>query len=111
MIDRDRFRKLFPHLAEEMEKDVSKVPIDQFRTRVEHHDRLTTRKWAGYDPDVVDFIRRCDTEEEAEEIITYMENRGEIGPDRAAELRERLRVRGLRSFGEKKERDFYHHER
>jgi len=111
LIDRERFRKLFPHLAEELEKGVAKVHIDQFRVRVEHEDRLTDRKWAGYDPDVVDFIRRCDTVEEAEEIISYMEGRREITPERAAELRRQLWEKGLRSFGDKKEPGFYHRER
>jgi len=111
LVDRERFRRLFPHLAEEMEKGRSKIHIDHFRTRVEHEDRLTTRKWAGYAPEAVDFIRRCDTEEQAEEIISYIEERGEITAERASELRRRLRMEGLRSFGGKKETDFYHRER
>lgn len=111
MIDRKRLKKLFPHLAEEMGKGESKIHIDQFRVRVEHEDRLTTRNWAGYNPDVVDFIRRCETEEQAEEVISYMEGRGEVTPERAAKLRKQLREEGLRSFGDKKEPDFYNYER
>jgi len=111
LIDKDRFKKLFPHLAEEMEKGKSKVHIDQYRTNVDHEDRLTNRRWAGYNPDVLDFIRRCDTEEEAEEIIEYMEEKEEITAERASELRQQLKVEGLTSLGKKKKPDFYHNER
>ena len=111
MIDWERFRKLYPHLAEEIEKGALKIPIDHFRVRLEHEDRLTARKWAGYNPDVVDFIRRCDTEEQADEIIDYMEIQGEITREKAEELRRQLKSEGLRSFGDKKESDFYNKER
>ena len=111
MIDKERFKKLFPHLAEEMERGKSKVHIDQYRTNIGREDRLTNRRWAGYNPDVLDFIRRCDTEEEAEEIIGYLEERGEITAERASELRQQLEVEGLQSFGKKKKSDFYHKER
>lgn len=110
MIDKERLKKLFPHLVEEMERGASKIQIDQFRAQVEHEDRPTTRKWEGYNPDILDFIRRCDIEEQAEEIISYMEGREEITPERAAELRRQLREEGLRSFGDKKKTDFYHKE-
>lgn len=108
MIDRERFKRLFPHLAEEMEKGESKIYIDQFRLSVDDEGRVTGRRWTGYNPDVVDFIRRCDTEKQAEEIISYMEGRGEITAEKAAELRKRLRAEGLRGFGEKKGPEFYH---
>jgi len=111
LIDKERFKKLFPHLAEEMERGKSKVHIDQYRTNIGREDRLTNRRWAGYNPDVLDFIRRCDTEEEAEEIIGYLEEREEITAERASELRRQLEVEGLQSFGKKKKSDFYHKER
>lgn len=111
MVDWERFRKLFPRIAEEMEKGSSKIIIDQFRVHVEHEDRLTARMWASYNPDVVDFIRRCDTVEQAEEVIDYMEGHGEVTGERAAELTRKLREEGLKSFGDKKGRDFYHNER
>jgi len=108
LIDKERFRKLFPHLAEEMENGKSRVHIDHYRTRVNPEDRLTNRRWAGYNPDILDFICRCDTEEEAEEIIAYMEEQGEITAERVSELREQLQKEGLRSFGDRKKPDFYH---
>jgi hypothetical protein len=58
-------------------------------------------------PDVIDFIRRCDTEEQAEEIIAYMEKRGEIEKQYAERLRKQLKDKGVRSFGLKKEENYY----
>jgi len=108
IIDWERFKKLFPHLAEEMERGVAKVTIDAYRVDPDEGERLARGDpWAGYEPDVIDFIRRCDTEEEALEIIDYLERRGEITSERAEELRRQLRERGVRSFGEKKEPGYY----
>ncbi|MBS7637515.1 DUF2095 family protein [Candidatus Bathyarchaeota archaeon] len=97
-MEKEFFRRLFPHLAEEIDKGASKMVISGLRKE---------GRWAGYDPDVVDFIRRCDTEAQAEEIIDYMERRMEITHERAEELRAQLRDKGLRSFGEKKEPGYY----
>ena len=105
---RERFRKLFPHLAEEMESGRSRVSVADVEEGPSGTDKGPKRKWAGYDPDATDFIRRCSTEEEAEEIITYLEERGEITPERASELRSQLREKGLESFGIRKEAGFYH---
>ncbi|MEM2127196.1 MAG: DUF2095 family protein [Candidatus Bathyarchaeia archaeon] len=97
-MEKELFRRLFPHLAEEIEREASKIVISGFREE---------GRWAGYEPNIVDFIRRCDTEAQAEEIINYMERRMEITHERAEELRAQLRDKGLRSFGEKKEPGYY----
>jgi len=104
----ERLRKLFPHLAKEIEEEASTMHIDEYRVDAERDGRLTERRWAGYNPDVVDFIRRCQMAEQAEEIIGYMEKRGEISTEEAEGLRKQLREKGLGSFGERKEPGFYH---
>jgi hypothetical protein len=58
-------------------------------------------------PDVIDFIRRCDDEQQAKEIINYMEKREEINREYAQKLRKQLNEKGVRSFGSKKENDYY----
>jgi hypothetical protein len=58
-------------------------------------------------PDVIDFLRRCDTKDQAEEIVAYMERRGEIEKQYADKLRKQLKKEGVRSFGSKKEHDYY----
>ncbi|HEX9261039.1 MAG TPA: DUF2095 family protein, partial [Candidatus Bathyarchaeia archaeon] len=55
----------------------------------------------------VDFIRRCDTEAQAQEIIAYLQKKGEITIEYADELRCQLKRDGVRSFGPKKEENYY----
>lgn len=64
-------------------------------------------KFVGYDPNVIDFIRRCDTIDQAVEILDYLENIGDISTNDGDKLRKRLKTEGLRSFGPKKEKGFY----
>lgn len=64
-------------------------------------------RFSGYDPNVIDFIRRCDTNEQAYEIIDFMEKKGEIKGSQAESLRKQIKTKGLRSFGEKKKSGFY----
>lgn len=102
------FKKLFPHLAKEMESGRSRVKTTEGEGVPEEKTLDAGRKYAGYIPDAVDFIRRCETKEQAEEIIRYLEERGEIPSERAVELRRRLEDEGLESFGSRKEEGFYH---
>lgn len=105
---REQFRKLFPHLAEEMESGRSRVRVAEVEEGPGSTAKGPKRKWAGHDPDATDFIRRCSTKEEAEEIIAYLEERREITPEHASELRSQLQEKGLESFGSRKEAGFYH---
>jgi hypothetical protein len=98
-MEKDRFKKLFPHLADELEGNESKVVI-----KAEGRQK---RKWAGYTPDIVDFLRRCDNDEQGEEIIDYLEKKGEITQERAFKLKEQLREKGIRSFGSRKPEGYY----
>ena len=98
---------MFPNLSEEFEGGDSKVPIDTVRTDSEEVETDTPDKFRNYDPNVVDFIRRCDTEEQAKTIITYLEKKGEVNKEYAEQLRKQLKGEGLRSFGPKKEEGYY----
>lgn len=106
-IDKETFRKLFPNLAREMETGVCRIAITSVRLDPEEGEKAASKKFEGYNPDVIDFIRRCDTEEQAEEIIAYLEKRGEISASYASSLRKQLREKGVRSFGPKKEDAYY----
>jgi len=59
--DREKFRRMFPNLYREIES--AKVP------------------------DVLDHLERCESEEEAIEIIEYFEKKGEITREFAAFLK------------------------
>lgn len=100
----EEFKK-FPNIARELEQNVMRVSIDSIRTEVK--DDGESKKLSGYMPDVVDFLRRCSNDEEAENIIEFLERRGEVSGEYAVRLRAQLREKGLRSFGSKKEHGHY----
>ncbi len=106
---KDQFKKMFPNLAKEMNAKNQKVSINSVRsdTKTAEKTAKARKTLSNYDPDIIDFLRRCDTRQQAEEIITYMENRGEINPSYARKLRQQLRKEGVRSFGPKKEEGYY----
>jgi hypothetical protein len=106
-LDKETMKKMFPNLARELNSDDNKVAINSIRTDAPSGENASSKCFVHYVPDVIDFIRRCDTIEQAEEIIAYMERRGEIEKQYAAKLRKQLRDKGVRSFGSKKEHDYY----
>ena len=116
----------YPALKEEIEKKKTKtVPLafvceskakkieEDFEKEAEMKDKMDSvadpYRFAGYDPNAIDFIRRCETEEEALEIISFLEKKGDLSVEQANNLKQQLTKKGLRSFGEKKEAGFYFH--
>lgn len=106
-LDKKSFKKMFPNLAKELESSQQNVSINSVRTDIQDGEKAASKVSVHYIPDVIDFIRRCETEEQAEEIIAYMEKTGEIERRNAEKLRKQLREKGLRSFGPKKEENYY----
>jgi hypothetical protein len=117
-IDKRSLKKMFPHLYKELETGEVKVPIDAVRKNaeaienaeceeVEFEASVLPDKFRHFSPSAVDFIRRCNTEAQAEEIIGYMQKKGEITQEYAEKLRCQLKHEGLRSFGPKKEEYYY----
>lgn len=105
---RKSFKKRFPNLTKELDLGDNKVPINSVRTDPsEAEQRVFSNKFQNYTPTVIDFIRRCDTEAQAEEIILYLEKRGEITKENASALRTQLKKQGVRSFGPKKDDNYY----
>lgn len=102
--DKEEFKEKYPHLAKELEEEPGLV-IEGYRVEEEEEEELMD--FSGYNPTVIDFIRRCETDEEALEIINWMEEHGEITPELAKELRIKLVKEGVRSFGSKKEWGWY----
>jgi hypothetical protein len=106
-VDKEAFKKMFPNLAKELKSDEHKVSISSVRVDLQSGERASSERFVHYMPDVVDFIRRCDTEKQAKKIIAYMEKRGEIEKEYAAHLSKQVEEKGLRSFGPKKEDNYY----
>lgn len=113
---------MFPNLIKELENDENKVPIDGVRADAQKAEEIVTDaeetliaeaeealpdKFRHFNPTVEDFIRRCDTHDQAEEIICYLQKRGELTQEDACQVRAKLKEEGLRSFGPKKEADYY----
>ncbi len=105
--NRKSFKKMFPHLAKELTYGENTVSIDSVQADGEETEKIPTDKFHNYVPTVVDFIRRCNTEKEANEIIAYLEKRCEITDEHAQKLREQIKEKGVRSFGPKKEEGYY----
>lgn len=115
-------KKMFPNLIKELEGGESKVRIDSVRTEsakaeeceadaeevmIAEAEAAMPDKFRHYNPTVIDFIRRCDTPAQAEEIVEYLLKRGEITVEYAGEVKLQLKKEGLRSFGPKKEEGEY----
>ncbi len=125
-IDKKSLRKMFPNLYREIEElDEFKVPINAVRADPEAAERaavedvseeefleptVVTDKLRHFNPSAVDFIRRCDTDAQAQEIITYLLKKGEITAEYAKELEAKLKSEGVRCFGPKKEENYYFRE-
>lgn len=107
-LNRASFKRMFPNLVREVGSGDDGVSTDSVKMGNEDGEKpAARRKFSGYAPNIVDFLRRCDTVEQAEEIIAYMEKRGEIDKQYARKLRKQLKGKGVRSFGTKKEPDYY----
>lgn len=108
------FQERFPNLAAEMEESYPAVRVDGVRWqetgRTKAPQVAKRAKFAKYEPDIVDFVRRCSTAEEALEIIAFLEQRREIDPNYAKALRHQLQTRGLGSFGSQKTWGHYQRE-
>jgi len=102
----DEFRTTYPALNKEIESGTAKVGISGVHTMSEKTDTTSTERFL---PDVVDYIRRCDTMDQAVEIINYMLKQGEINAKQSRKFKSQLKAQGLRSFGSKKETDHYLH--
>ena len=106
-ITKKSFKNKFPNLSEELEDGESKVGIDSVRIDSDKPETSLSDKFRNYAPTVVDFIRRCDTEVQAEAIIVHLEKRGELTKEYAEKLRKQLKREGVRSFGSQKEENCY----
>jgi len=100
-------KRLFPNLFYEIEENQTNKSIELATQMSKNGDKTSSETFSGYNPNIIDFIRRCDTEDEALEIIKYMEKKLEISKEYATSLIKEVKAKGVRSFGPKKEADYY----
>jgi len=98
---------MFPNLAEELEQGSVTVKINSSQLDGKARENIASKTFRGYNPDVIDFLKRCNTLEDANEIIDYMEKQNKISTKYAQKLRRQLKEKGIRSFGAKKEDNYY----
>lgn len=126
----DEIKENFPSLYKELSGDTSsKVPtkkvkellLDDSSEKIELTNEISTDEseseitskpmekdyLQGFDPQAVDFIRRAKTKEDALEILSYLEKRGELAPGDCQRLKQQLQEEGLESFGEHKHDGYY----
>ena len=96
--------EFFPALMREIQESEQRFIDEEMRTS---HGTKKFRKFAGYEPGVIDFICRCRTVDEALEIIEFMLKRKEITEEYADELKRQLVERGLESFGPHRTAGYY----
>jgi hypothetical protein len=114
---RDEIEELLPNLAEEL-KTTSSDPIEsgeltpQPQIRTPDEVQQATRSQYDtdselYSPKTEDFLRRCSSLKEAEEIIEHQIKMKEITKSQAEELLQICKEQGIRFFGSKKEWGYY----
>ena len=106
-VEKEHFKKMFPNLAKELEGREPTISVTSIRSNLQVGEGASTERVSSCMPDVIDFLRRCDNNQQAEEIINYLEKRGEVDSRYARKLRSQLKARGVRSFGSRKEEDYY----
>lgn len=106
-IDKKEFKKKYPKIAKEIEQTNKIIRINFTKTNSDSKKIRKEEELKGFNPTVIDFIRRCNTVQEVESIINYLEKRGEISTDYAKNIRKQLKEKGIRSFGPKKGESYY----
>ncbi len=96
----EEFRRKYPNLTGEW-GGAGTIEVQAVRTDVKEAEKATHAN-QGYEPTAVDFIRRCGTEQQALEVINFLEGQNKIGKSYAKRLRNQLTRKGLRSFGPKR---------
>ena len=103
-IEKTDFEDQFPVLYREIQEGEEGIADSEMRTT---SGSRKERKFQGYIPGVVDFICRCETEEEAMEIIDYMLKKGDLTEEYANMLKNQLKKKGLEFFGEHRAPGYY----
>lgn len=83
------------------------IKIDSARLNSEEAEREVQSLPDSFTPGPIDYLRRCSNDDDALEVIKYLEERGEIDSKLSQELREQVMKMGVRSFGPLKEEGYY----
>ena len=111
-ITTDDLKEKFPNLHSEMTEKKMKMKIDDVEEDFSRSGEVdqaseSTDLFRNFEPSTIDFIRRAQTEKEAEEIIHFELKQGNISTEEANNLLDQLSQKGVRSFGPIKTTDHY----
>lgn len=102
-MSKEKFKKKFPSIFRELGGGESNISLKEFLNSKKQSGDM----FRGYVPTAIDYLRRCDTEEQAKNTIDYLLKKGEISKSYGDKLLEQLKEKGLRSFGPKKKDGYY----
>lgn len=105
--DEREFKRKFPHLYEELEG--SPVAEEDDAESPESVD-TETDKSGEYLPEIMSYIRRARSNDEAVEAVNYLRKRGELSEKHASSLTKQIKEQGVRSFGSLKTWGYYERE-
>lgn len=72
-----------------------------------YSEKLEPKSLKGYTPNVFDYIRRCESINEAFQIIDFLVVRKELPETVAGVIKRRILEKGLRFYGPKKQVGYY----
>lgn len=103
--ERNQLKKLFPNLYREIVAKKMSFTIGGVRAS----DKRLLKTDDGL-PGPIDYLRRCNNDKEAEEVIEFLERTNQLTKEEASTLKDQLKKHGVRSFGSKKELGYYSRE-
>ncbi|NHV98687.1 MAG: DUF2095 family protein [Thaumarchaeota archaeon] len=83
------------------EEELMKIAVEGYS------ESLEPKTLKGYVPNVFDYIRRCDSAEEAFQIIDFLVSRKELSENVARVIKRRIMEKGVRFYGPKKQIGYY----
>lgn len=107
-INEEELKEKCPNLYKELKNSPS-LSIDGIRKtdqkgENEKKNQEESRDYSTNFPSVIDHLLGCSTDEEALEIIDFFEKKDELDTRFAKKMREQIKKRGIRSFGEKRKK-------
>ena len=103
-IEDEEFNEFFPALFRDIKVGEKNIVEEELRTST---GSKKARKFRGHTPGAIDFICRCKSDQEAEEIIDYLLRKEEITEEHANNLKKQLQEKGLEYFGEHRTPGYY----
>ena len=94
----EEFKKKFPSISRELGREGNLSLNELLDSKKQSGDMFL-----GYIPTAIDYLRRCDTKEQAKKTIEYLVKKCEIDKTYGDKLLKQLKEKGLRSFGPKKD--------